>query len=168
MKCGRWRGRLKLYLIRHPEADTESEPSQGESGLTEKARTRLFRVAQGLARMGMAPGLILSSPLPRVRPARCHGAWAYPGSKAGRVSPGKPLEELVQSLRSFAGLGGLGLVGHQLQLQRLASLPLTGSPSGCEVNLKKLSAMYLRGNVSDDPVHFVLQWMIPAKALRRL
>ncbi len=121
--------------------------------------------------MGVAPELILSSPLRSAYESaqvianvlgRTHVV------KLEELAPTSSVDRLLQSLPSFAGLSGLGLVGDQPQLGRLVSLLVSGSPSGCEMNLKRLSATHLRGTLADDPVHFVLQWIIPAKALRRL
>lgn len=162
---------MKLYLIRLAEAETESESSHAENGLSEKGRTRLLRVAQGLAKMGVVPEVILSSPLRSAYESAQLIATVLGCThveKLKELAPPASLEQLLQSLRSFGGSSGLGLVGHQPQLGQLASFLLSGSPAGTEVNLKKLSATYMRGNLEDDPVHFVLQWMIPAKALRRL
>lgn len=162
---------MKLYLIRQVMAEAESESSQMESALSEKAKTRLLRVSLGLAKMGVAPELILSSPLTSAHESAqiiARGLGGTHVEKLEELAPASSLDALMESLRSFASLSGLGLVGHQPQLGRLASLLLSGSPSGCELNLKKFSATFLRGSLVEDSVHFVLQWLIPARALRRL
>ena len=57
---------LKLYLLRHGKADwPDWDKPDDERPLTKEGRREMRRIAQFLGEMNVAPGVILSSPLPR-------------------------------------------------------------------------------------------------------
>ena len=57
---------MKLYLLRHGKADwPDWDKSDDERPLTKDGKGEMRRIAQFLAKLNVAPSLILSSPLPR-------------------------------------------------------------------------------------------------------
>lgn len=162
---------MKLYLIRHATAAAESESAGSDPGLAEKAKTRLVRVAQGLAKMNVKPNLIVAGPAGRTRETAAIISESFGELRVealAELAPEIAPETLLESLRAFSGLESLAIVGQQPQLGRLASLLITGSAELCELNFKKSAAACLSGRLSDAPGRFTLEWLIPPKALRRL
>ena len=57
---------MKLYLLRHGKAEwPDWDKSDDERPLTKDGKGEMRRIAQFLAKLNVAPSLILSSPLPR-------------------------------------------------------------------------------------------------------
>jgi phosphohistidine phosphatase len=118
---------MQLYLVRHAEA-AQGEPDELRP-LTANGRDQARRVGESLREAGVAPGVVLTSPLLRARETgvliarevgadvRVHDALA-PGATA----------EIVQRAVLEAGAGDVVVaVGHQPDCSRIATA-LTGEP----------------------------------------
>ncbi len=179
---------MKLYLVRHaiaeersPSADisrastikTKTKPAtpDAERALTPQGKAKMMRAAQGLRKIKVRPDTILTSPLRRARETAEILAEALGGIEIevlDELAPGTELFSVVAALRRYHSLKALALVGHQPDLGYLASFLLAGTPSACELNLKKGAVACLEGELSDNATACSLLWLLPPKLLRTL
>ncbi len=132
-----------LYVIRHaiaepigPESDDSRRP------LTDKGRTRMYQIAQGLQQLGETIELILSSPYLRTtQTARILAKKLDLGKDqivpTEALSPsGAPADVIKQINEKYAAVANIALVGHEPYLSELISLLLSGDP-GLSIDMKK-------------------------------
>lgn len=122
-----------IYLMRHGiAADPAPGMSDADRALTPEGVRKTARVAAGLAKLGVKPDLILSSPLRRAEETAHLVADALDGRAAVELfpplSPGVAPSDLIKQLRAHRRASELLLVGHQPDLGELASYLLTGTP----------------------------------------
>ncbi len=116
---------VHLYLVRHGDA-APGEPDELRA-LTAEGREAARALGERLAREGVRPDAVLTSPLLRALEtgeeiARATGAAAEPDD---RLAPGATAEQLRAAV---AGRGEtVVVVGHQPDCGRIASV-LTGGP----------------------------------------
>jgi phosphohistidine phosphatase len=114
---------MRLYLVRHARAD-QSEPDELRR-LTADGRAEARELGTRLAREGVEPDAVLSSPLLRAREtadeiARATGAEAEP---MDLLAPGATAEDVTEAV---TGRGDtVVVVGHQPDCGRIAAA-LTG------------------------------------------
>ncbi len=106
---------MKIYFLRHGEADWPNwEGPDDDRPLTKKGRKEMRRVAEFLADLGVAPDLILTSPLPRSaqtaelasEPLKME-TITEPG-----LAPGFNVDELMKLLDKYKDKDVM-LVGHE-------------------------------------------------------
>ena len=132
-----------LYIIRHaiaaplgPEGDDSQRP------LTDKGRTRMYRIAAGLKEMGETPELILTSPYMRAtQTARILAKELELGKEkivpTGCLAPGAQAADLVKEINAqYAGRQAIAIVGHEPDLSALIALLISGDP-GLSITMKK-------------------------------
>ncbi len=134
---------MNLYILRHGiAAERGAEyPDDDLRPLTRKGIKRMRREAQGMNAIGIAPELIINSPLVRAvqtaeivqqglaKPPRMETSHALvPGAHPSQI-----LHELADS---HSALGSVMVVGHEPHLSNLVSYILTGKVSWL-INLKK-------------------------------
>jgi phosphohistidine phosphatase len=116
---------MRLYLVRHAEA-APGDPDELRA-LTEQGQEQARRVGEQLARNGVRPDAVLSSPLLRAREtaqaiAKATGSTAEPDD---RLAPGATPEALRETV---AGRGKtVVVVGHQPDCGQIAA-SITGGP----------------------------------------
>lgn len=159
-----------LYLVRHARAEERAATGDdADRRLTAEGARRMRRAAAGLARLGVAPDAILTSPRVRAEQTATILAEAlaprlsldvYPPLDAGH----RPAEVLA-GLHRYRTAGALMLVGHQPDLGRLASYLLTGSPDTVPLPFKKGAVAAIE--VSGLPPNGcgVLRWFVTARQL---
>ena len=122
-----------LYLVRHAIAEARGATADADRRLTAEGARRMRRVALGLKRLGVAPELIVSSPLRRAEETAAILvsvlAPDLPIEIYPPLAPGNPIAEVISGLRQYRRAHHVILVGHQPSLGELASQLLTGSPS---------------------------------------
>ena len=162
-----------LYVLRHGIAEEVSASGDDASRrLTAQGRSRMQQAVAGLRRLGVAPGVVLTSPLPRAAETAAIVVAGLPDAPVSRelpaLAPGVPPEETVRAMRPFARQRELMVIGHQPNLGHLAALLLTGSTEGVTVDLKKggCAALELSGLVTRGRA--TLRWLLPPRVLRRL
>ncbi len=110
---------MDLYFLRHGLAGHASqwEGDDWERPLTDEGRARLRREGETIARLEIAPEVLLSSPLRRAletaQTVAPYLADAPPIGVDKRLAPGFGLKQLAQILEAYAGSGSLMLVGHE-------------------------------------------------------
>ena len=116
---------MRVYLVRHAKADS-GEPDDLRS-LNDKGRKQARELGERLARRGVRPDAILSSPLLRAREtanaiAKATGTEAEPDE---RLAPGATADDLRDAV---AGRGETVIVvGHQPDCGQIAAA-LTRGP----------------------------------------
>jgi phosphohistidine phosphatase len=122
---------MELILVRHgvaedpgPRTRWGDEPRE----LTAEGAERMRRAAAGLAAIGVAPEVIVTSPLPRCRQTAEIIRAAVGGTLEpdDRMRPGMDPDELVDILIGHPGAGCLLACGHQPDLSD-ALAALTGA-----------------------------------------
>ena len=167
---------MELYLVRHAiaeERDPQRWPDDAQRPLSERGRARFARAAAGLRTLGVQVDVLLSSPYAR--------AWATaeilseeadwpPPLALQRAAPGQRPDRLLAELGrvTTSANEAVALVGHDPDLQRLASFLLSGVATA-------LSADWRRGGVARltcprglRPGGAVLTEYLPPRVLRRI
>jgi phosphohistidine phosphatase len=125
---------MEVYFLRHGEAQKSAGRSDAERPLTEAGAAQMEREASSIARLGLRPDLIISSPLVRARQTAEIVARGLRLAEAPRVderlSPGFDLEALALILREHDTCAALMLVGHEPDFSRTI-LACTGGRVEC-------------------------------------
>jgi phosphohistidine phosphatase len=122
---------MLLALVRHgvaedagPATDWRDEPRR----LTARGAERMRRAAEGVATLGIAPEVILSSPLPR-----CEETATIIGTRLGApvrthaaMRPGARLDGLLDVLAEYPDAPCVMACGHQPDLSLMAAELLGG------------------------------------------
>jgi phosphohistidine phosphatase len=130
-----------IYLVRHGVAESFSTTlADEERRLTPAGRDALARVAVGLSRLDVVPGVILASPLVRaietaeiLRRPLAGGAAVQ---LCSALAPGNPLSAIFDLLTEHMHEEQIVLVGHEPTMGELASCLLTGSPGLAPLRFK--------------------------------
>lgn len=165
---------MMLYLVRHGIAETV--PIDGDDAsrrLTPRGRARMQRAAAGLRRLGVRPGVVVTSPLPRAAESAAILVSALAGAPSpprelAALTPETPPLDTLRALRLFSRHHEVMAVGHQPNLGRLAALLLTGAPDGVVLELKKGACVALELSSFVPGSGVVLRWLAPPRVLRRL
>lgn len=138
---------MKLYLVRHGAAG-EVAASDAERVLTETGRQEARRVGRALAVWGPDTGRVLTSPLVRARQTAelIVGEFktAVPVTVLNELGNGHSTTVLLRALRTWAGLGGLVLVGHMPSLaEHLAELVGAGARANFHFRTGTVACVHL-------------------------
>ncbi len=163
---------MRLYLVRHGNAEDHHPVSDAERALTPKGRLNMAEEAKGLRKARFRPEIILTSPLRRALETATIIAEGLDGIKVEQMQelglgPHIPAD-IMAAIHQYGQLKEVALVGHQPRLGELAAFLLTGDTGGCEVELKKGGVICLEpapGRVSD---RYRLIWSMPPKLVRSL
>lgn len=117
---------MMLYLLRHAKAvPRHSNIPEDQRYLTAEGRDVFHRTCERLVKLGLAPDLILTSPLLRsVQTAEILACVLdYQGTLLvdRRLGPGFDRRQLGQLLKEHGEAGELVLVGHEPDLSLLAT-----------------------------------------------
>ncbi len=161
-----------LYIMRHGMAE-EAAPSgrDADRRLTDRGRRRTAQVARGLSRLGVAPGVIFTSPLVRSVETASIVAHAFPEctlEELPELAAGGAAPATVRALHCAASASRVLLVGHEPDLSELISYLLTSSPGLAPVEFKKASVAALRVSGFPPRSGAILRWLMTAKQLARL
>jgi phosphohistidine phosphatase len=164
---------MKLYILRHAEAEDESQSGGDDARhLTPRGKERTREAAVGMRKFGLKFGAILTSPLARASETAEIVAAEYANNPPPQVLPalsgGVAADEATAALALFARYGEVLIVGHEPQLSGLVSLLLSGSSDVIHVQLKKGGCAAL-----DLPNRFErggaeLRWLLTQRQLRKL
>jgi len=159
-----------LYLVRHGIAeDAAAGTDDKDRALTSEGTRKMTRAAIGLKRLGIAPDVILSSPLRRAHETAALLAEAILPNRAIEIyeplAPGTAAEELMRGLRSHRAVHHLMLVGHQPDLGELASHLLTGSVTLVPLPFKKGAVAAIDVPALPPRASGLLLWFLTSKQL---
>ena len=167
-----------LYILRPGIAEDEAPKGDDRARrLTPRGRARMRAGAAGMHRVKLRFDVILTSPLVRAVETAAILADVYGGKPTPQELPalaaGIPPPETVRALRPFARHEHVVIVGHEPGLSGVASLLLTGSPSGASIELKKggmiaLDTGQLLRATATPRAGATLLWHVTPRQLRRM
>jgi phosphohistidine phosphatase len=148
--------KLDLIFLRHGLADwPDWKGSDDDRPLTEEGKKETHQVAAFLAKLGVKPRKIFTSPLPRASQTAEIAAEHLSASliTSDLLANGFSIRKLSQLLEK-AKIDSVMLVGHEPDFSRIIE-KLTGG----EVKLKKSGVARLR--LDPDKMKGQLQWLLP-------
>ena len=157
---------MLLCLLRHAEAEA-SAASDRPRRLTPQGEEQAARAARFVCRHGIAPDLILTSPVTRARQTAQAMAARLPEPRLVEVpwaSCGMDPHRAIEELGGFANFATVMLVGHQPDLGALASA-LLGLPRPQALRMRKGLLAGIRTGAEIRPGAGELQFFIPAKLM---
>ena len=120
-------GPYELYLIRHGVAEARGDawPDDTKRPLTEDGMSRLRKQSRGLARLGVAIDVVLTSPLVRTRQTAEIVAAAFDELphivNVDSLAPGGAHAAVLADLEKHAKKARIAIVGHEPGLGELAA-----------------------------------------------
>jgi phosphohistidine phosphatase len=164
-------GPFELHLIRHGLAEERGDawPDDNKRPLTADGIASMRKEARGLARLGVALDVILSSPLARARQtAELVAAALDPRPSlitVDSLAPDGTYAAIIGDLEKHARKTHIALVGHEPAIGELAAR-LIGSRHALEFKKGAVCRIDLDGIPPAGPGK--LRWMLTPKILRSL
>ena len=161
----------ELYLIRHGLAEERGEqwPDDTKRPLTEEGMSRLRRQARGLARLGVAVDVVLTSPLVRARQTAeiiAAGLDLRPHvATIDSLAPDGSYAALAADLEKHARKTRIALVGHEPDIGELAAR-LIGAKQPIE--FKKGAVCRIDVEALPPAGPGALRWFLSPKAMRSI
>ena len=156
---------MNILLIRHADAlpvgqagalDDESRP------LSKTGAAQCGPLARAIDRLGVRPGVVVSSPLLRARQTASGLLQNWEGTPpelriAEELAPGGKKSKLARMLRGLTG-SPIALVGHMPDLSQLAAWLIGGKKA--QIEFAKAGAAYLVSDMILSKGGAALAWMI--------
>lgn len=161
-------GTMLLLLLRHGIAE-DAGPSTGHRdeprALTLDGAARMRRAARGITALGLAPDLILTSPLTRCLQTAelVHEATGGDLEDDPRLAPGMELDDLADAIADRGSPARLLVCGHQPDMSYVTAELIGGGM----VDFRKGTMAALEVE-SLRPRGAVLRALYPSSALRRI
>ena len=158
-----------VNILRHGIAeDARPGVSDAERALTSEGREKLREVLRVAAAAGVAPAVLMSSPLKRAVETAEIAAKAlnYKGSilQTRSLEPGAAPEDTWQELRLQDDRGEVLVSGHQPHVSEFAAFML-GVPE-LQIEFRKGAIVRIRVDGTGARPHGVLEWMLTARLAR--
>lgn len=157
---------MQVYLLRHGIAE-ESSPggSDADRELTPEGRKKLRQVLEAASESGVAPTLILTSPLKRaLQTAEIAGqvlGYKEPILRTKALAPGAGVEQVWDEIRVHRDEDAILLVGHNPLFSDLAAYFL-GSKTA-QIQFKKGSVMRVDFESFPAQPKGTLRWYLTPK-----
>ena len=166
---------MELYIIRHAEAQQLGQKNNftdEKRALTGDGRDRMREGTKGLRKLGVEPGLILTSPLIRAVEtaeivATGLGLHKKEIVQTNNLKPGASYEDLVVEIKKPSEIESIALVGHEPDLGLIISAILNCG-TGLAIDLKKGSVCCLNVTETVPVLLGSLVWLMTLKQLRLL
>ena len=164
---------MRLYLLRHAVAVRRATPGVDDEArpLSEDGIRKMKKSAAGLKALGLAPDVILTSPLPRatqtveiIRAAVGALAELLP---VEALAPSGHRDDLYEEIRKHPKAREIMLVGHQPSLGEIAGEIAFGSPA-CTLELRKAGACAIELERLYPTPRGTLLWLLKPSILRAL
>jgi phosphohistidine phosphatase len=160
---------MLLYIVRHAWAGQHGDPEYPDDSLrplTKKGEKRFRRVAKRLAKRGVAPCRVATSPLVRCRQTADILMDQLDGQAEltvlNELSPGAQLDELLPWTRQQAS-SDVAWVGHAPDVNHLLAA-LVGSGSGhADMDKGAVAAIEFDGTLAAGAG--TLRWLVTAEVL---
>lgn len=157
---------MQLYLLRHGIAEENSlSGNDQDRALTAEGRGKLRQVLETASQAGVAPSLILTSPLKRAYETAeiAQEILKYKNEllRSKALAPGSTVEQIWNEIRAHRDESSLLLVGHNPLFAELAAY-LLGS-NDVQIDFKK--GALLRLDFDNFPAHpkGLLRWHLTPK-----
>lgn len=161
---------MELYFLRHGKAvepGTRGIADDFSRELTPKGTEEMEAEAKALERLGVKPGVILTSPLVRARQTAQIVAKRLGLKKelieTDLLSPGCDLERLRKLLGQHSTCKSVMLVGHEPDFSSMVGELIGGGASSVE--FKKGGLAHVTVERSVQPGGGVLNWLVPPRIL---
>jgi len=162
---------MELYIVRHGDAADRSAGRylrDADRPLTATGEAEVLAAAGGLARLGVAIDLLLTSPLVRARQTADLLASVVGGSHQPEeclaLAPGGELSAVFHAIH---GQQRVMVVGHNPSLGELAGWLAFGDPMAT-VPLRTAGICRVDLAVGSTPGQGVLRWLLPPRLAARL
>jgi len=163
---------MDLLILRHGKAGDRHEgvPDEGRT-LTKKGTRDIRRVSRWMARSGIMPDAILSSPLPRAKETAeiVADRLAFGGEITcwDELAPGPDPAAVAAKLGELEGASLPLLVGHEPQLSSLIAL-LIGAGSDARIVLEKGGIARIGDLSTGAGGTGGLQWLLTLRQIREM
>lgn len=164
----------ELYIVRHAIAEARDDKKYSNDDtrpLTAKGKKKMEEVSQGLARLGIEPGWIVSSPLVRAKETADILARElnYDGevTLSETLAPGGSSTALLQMLAKRADARTAVVVGHEPDVSRLLG-ELVAASDGAGLGFRKGGVALVSFAKNPARGQGTLEWLLTPKILRRL
>ena len=165
-----------IYIVRHGIAeDRAASGRDADRRLTEEGIDETRRAAIGMRTIGVAPDLILTSPLPRADETARIIASVLAGKSdeiaidvTDTLSPGVHIEQLLLECRKPPKPAKVMVVGHQPDLGMLASWLISGSAEAAFLPFRKASLACVETSGSTGRIRGVLRYFLSPAHLRAI
>jgi phosphohistidine phosphatase len=164
-------GSYELYLVRHGIAEDRGDawPDDAKRPLSEDGMARMRKAARGLARLGVAIDVVLTSPLVRARQtAEIVAEAIHPRpslATAESLSPEGNYAAVVAELEKHARKTRIALVGHEPSIGELAAR-LIGSRHAIQFKKGAICRIDVETLPPSGPGD--LRWLMTMKILRAI
>jgi phosphohistidine phosphatase len=164
---------MKLYILRHAIAVHRGTPNVEDDArpLTEDGVRKMKKAAAGLKSLGLAPEVILSSPLERAKQT-AEIVRGTVGAMAElrlipALSPSGHRDDVFQEIREYTSARELMLIGHQPSLGEIAG-EIAFRSSACFVELRKGGICAIELDRLSPTPRGTLLWLLTPSVLRSL
>jgi phosphohistidine phosphatase len=163
--------RYEIYLVRHGVAENRGDawPDDAKRPLTDEGMARMRKSARGLARLGIAFDVVLSSPLVRAKQtAEIVAAGVSPRPSivvVDSLSPGGGFSAIAADLAKHAKKTRIALVGHEPGIGELAAR-LIGSRHAIEFKKGAVCRIDLDALPPHGPGN--LRWLLTPRMMRAI
>ncbi len=157
----------RLFLMRHGIADEEA-PEVKDQGLTSKGRKKVEKAVQGMATLGVAYDVLLTSPILRAQETAALVAEQLGGEPVtiDALDEMAPPIDALKAIRPYLADGqAVFVVSHEPVISGVMGLLFTGDAQGLPIRVKRagLAAMHVPKSGTA-----ALHGFYPARALRKL
>jgi phosphohistidine phosphatase len=161
---------MLLYIIRHAWAYEHGDPrwpDDSKRPLEDEGVKRFTQVAKTLAKRGVAPEIIATSPYKRCRQTADIAAEHSPGkpkvTELGALQPGSDSDELI-SWSNQQKVDSLAWVGHSPDVERLVA-GLIDDGGSANIRFAKGAVAAIMFDDDIEQAAGELQWLTTAKLL---
>lgn len=169
-----FRSDYQLFIVRHAVAEARDDKkyaNDAERPLTAKGKRKMEDISQGLARLGIEPNWIISSPLERAKETAevLAKELKYDGdlTLSETLAPGGSTTALLQMLAKRPDARNVILVGHEPDLSRLLG-DLIAASDGAGLGFRKGGVALVSFTKNPARGQGTLEWMLTPRILRRL
>lgn len=158
---------MHIYLVRHGiAAPREITADDAVRNLTDRGVKKSLRHGRVLARLGVAPTEVWTSPLPRARQTAdlMNQAWRATVRVVDSLAPGGDREALLRELGACGEAAEVALVGHEPMLGELATWLVSGSRAA-GVEFKKGAVGCIRIEQRTPRLRGVLAWLLTPRQM---
>ena len=164
----------ELYIVRHAIAEQRDDKKYSDDAkrpLSPKGKKRMEEVSQGLARLGVEPVWIVSSPLARAKETDeiLARELSYDGevTLTETLAPGGSTNALLQMLAKRPDARTVIVVGHEPDLSKLLG-ELVAASDGAGLGFRKGGVALVSFQKNPARGQGTLEWLATPKILRRL
>ncbi|MXY46977.1 MAG: phosphohistidine phosphatase SixA [Chloroflexi bacterium] len=166
---------MNLYILRHgiaADRDSREYPDDDLRPLTGRGIDRMRRQVAGMNAIGIAPDVIITSPLARAAQTADivqHGLESPPRkvSSTALVPESHPNEILHEIAAYHSAIADVMVVGHEPHLSNLVAYALTGSIADI-IKIKKGALCKLSIDSANMPERARLLWALTPRHMLRM